>query len=58
MSDELALAQEIPLEHDEGDRGLIAIDRDGEPGVGPHRGVALSVLWWAEDERGARIRER
>ncbi|MBX3259099.1 MAG: hypothetical protein KIS78_08550 [Labilithrix sp.] len=51
MSDESALTQEIPLDHDDTSRETVAIDRDGEPRVSPRRGVALSVLWWEEDAR-------
>ncbi|MBX3197535.1 MAG: hypothetical protein KF894_05280 [Labilithrix sp.] len=51
MSDESVLMQEIPLDQDDTVRETVAIDRDGEPRVGPHRGAALSVLWWEEDAR-------
>ena len=53
MSDEDGVAQEIPVEEDDIRDELVAIDRAGRPRVAPPVGAALSVLWWADDERGA-----
>jgi len=53
MSDESAIAQEIPAEDDELRVDLASIDRDGGARVVPPVGSALSTLWWVEDESTA-----
>ena len=53
MSDEVGVMQEIPVEEDDSRGEPVAIDRDGHPRVVPPVGAALSVLWWADDERGS-----